>query len=126
MQYRSRCNIFNSFGNALLFRYIYKGRLVQISENIAFLFYKEIYMKYLILYYKIIYIYFILHTLETMRTGGQDASQGQNTHMETMKQTEPVESSAVGKTHVNIPNPWKSETGTNCTDEELLLVANVP
>jgi hypothetical protein len=63
MQYRSRCNIFNSFGNALLFRHIYKGRLVQISENIAFLFYKEIYMKYLILYYKIIYIYFILHTL---------------------------------------------------------------
>ena len=43
---------------------------------------------------------------DTMRTGGQDASQGQNTHMETMKQTEPVESSAVGKTHVNIPNPW--------------------
>jgi len=26
--------------------------------------------------------------------------------METMKQTEPVESSSVGKTHVNIPNPW--------------------
>jgi hypothetical protein len=40
------CNIgqdailFNSFGNALLFKYIYEGRL------------KEIYMKYLILYYK--------------------------------------------------------------------------
>jgi hypothetical protein len=32
MQFRSRCNIFNSFGNALLFRYIYKGRLVKISE----------------------------------------------------------------------------------------------
>jgi spore coat protein CotH len=32
--------------------YIYKGRLVKISENIAFLFYKEIYKKYLILYYK--------------------------------------------------------------------------
>ena len=43
MQNRSRCNIF---------RYIYKGRLVKISENIAFWFYKEIYMKYLILYYK--------------------------------------------------------------------------
>ena len=52
MKYWSRCNIFNSFGIALLFRYIYKGRLVKISENIAFLFYKEIYMKYLILYYK--------------------------------------------------------------------------
>ena len=52
MQYRSRCNIFNSFGNALLFRYIYKGKLVKISENIAFLFYKEIYMNYLIIYYK--------------------------------------------------------------------------
>jgi len=43
---------FNSFGIALLFRYIHKGLLVKISENIAFLFYKEIYMKYLILYYK--------------------------------------------------------------------------
>jgi hypothetical protein len=53
MHYRSRCNIFNSFVIALLFRYIYKGRLVKISENIALLFYKEIYMKYLILYYKI-------------------------------------------------------------------------
>ena len=52
MQYRSRCNIFNSFGIALLFRYIYKGRLVKISENITFLFYKEIYMKYFILYNK--------------------------------------------------------------------------
>jgi hypothetical protein len=31
--------------------------LVKISANIAFLFYKEIYMKYLILYYKYIYIY---------------------------------------------------------------------
>jgi hypothetical protein len=55
MQYRSRCNILNTFGIALLFRYIYKGRLVRISENIAFLFYKEIYMKYLILYYKHVY-----------------------------------------------------------------------
>jgi hypothetical protein len=35
--------------------YIYEGRLVKISENIAFLFYKEIYMKYLILYHKTIY-----------------------------------------------------------------------
>ena len=52
MQYRSRCNIFNSFGIALLFRDIYKEKLVRISENIAYLFYKEIYMKYLILYYK--------------------------------------------------------------------------
>lgn len=43
---------------------------------------------------------------ETMRTGGQDAPQSQNTHMEAMKQTEPVDSSSVGKTHVNIPNPW--------------------
>jgi hypothetical protein len=33
---------FNSFGNALPFRYIYKERIVKISENIAFLFYKEI------------------------------------------------------------------------------------
>ena len=55
---RKECNIgqdaifFNSFGIALLFRYIYKGRVVKISENIAFLSYKEIYMKYLILYYK--------------------------------------------------------------------------
>jgi hypothetical protein len=31
--------------------YIYKGKLVKISANIAFLFYKEIYMKYLMLYY---------------------------------------------------------------------------
>jgi hypothetical protein len=37
--------MFNSFGIAPLFRYIYKGRLEKISENIAFLFYKEIYMK---------------------------------------------------------------------------------
>ena len=51
MQYRLRCNSFNSFGIALLFMYIYKGRLVKISETIAFLFYKEIYMKYLQLYY---------------------------------------------------------------------------
>ena len=51
MQYRSRCNIFNSFGNALLIRYIYKGRPVKILANIAFLLYKEILMKYLILYY---------------------------------------------------------------------------
>ena len=56
MQYQSRCNIFNSFDNASPFRYIYKGRLVKISENIAFLFYKEIYMKYLILYYNRYYI----------------------------------------------------------------------
>jgi hypothetical protein len=55
MQYQSRCNIFNSFGNALLFRYIYKGKLVKISANIVFLFYKKIYMKYLILYYKSCY-----------------------------------------------------------------------
>jgi hypothetical protein len=64
MQYQSRCNIFNSFGNALLFRYIYIGGLVKISANIAFSFYKEIYMKYLILhvYYKYIFthIYFFL------------------------------------------------------------------
>jgi hypothetical protein len=52
---RMECNIgqdaifFNSFGNALLFRYIFKGRRVKILEHIAFLFYKEIYMKYLIL-----------------------------------------------------------------------------
>jgi hypothetical protein len=32
--------------------YIYEGRLVKILENISFLFYKEINMKYLILYYK--------------------------------------------------------------------------
>ena len=58
---RMECNIgqdaffFNSFGIALLFRYIYKGRLVRISENIAFIFYKEIYMNYLILYYNAYY-----------------------------------------------------------------------
>ena len=32
------------------FRYIYKEKLVKISAYIAFLFYKEIYMKYLIYY----------------------------------------------------------------------------
>jgi hypothetical protein len=47
---RMECNIsqeqyFNSFRIALLFRYIYKGRLVKISENIGFFFYKEINMK---------------------------------------------------------------------------------
>jgi len=51
MQYRSRCNIVNSFGNALLFSHINKERLVKILANIEFLFYKEIDMKYLILYY---------------------------------------------------------------------------
>jgi hypothetical protein len=56
MQYRSRCIFLShAFGNALLFRYIYKGRLVKISANIAFLFYKEIYINYLILYYKFAY-----------------------------------------------------------------------
>ena len=55
MQYRSRCNILNSFGNTLLFMYIYNRRIVSISENIAFLFYKEIYTKYLILYYIIMF-----------------------------------------------------------------------
>jgi pyruvoyl-dependent arginine decarboxylase (PvlArgDC) len=63
MQYRLRCNIFNSFENALIFMNIYKGRLVKISA----LFYKknlrEIFdtiqasphchgQKYLVLYYK--------------------------------------------------------------------------
>jgi hypothetical protein len=57
MQNRSRCNIFSSFGIALLFGYIYKGRLAKILQNIAFLFYTEIYMKYLILYYKTIYLF---------------------------------------------------------------------
>jgi len=32
MQYHSRCNIFNSFGNPLLIRYVYKGRP---EKNIA-------------------------------------------------------------------------------------------
>jgi len=32
--------------------YIYKGRHAKISANIAFLFYKEIYVKHLILYYR--------------------------------------------------------------------------
>ena len=36
MQYWSRCNIVNLFGNALLFSYIYNGKLVKISANIAF------------------------------------------------------------------------------------------
>jgi hypothetical protein len=35
MHYRCRCNISNSFGNAKLFRYVYKGRLVKISSNVA-------------------------------------------------------------------------------------------
>jgi hypothetical protein len=34
MQYRSRCNIFNSFGIALLFRYIYKGRPVKRTREV--------------------------------------------------------------------------------------------
>jgi hypothetical protein len=42
-------SICNSFGNAPLFRYIYKRGQEKISANIAFLFYKEIYMKYLLL-----------------------------------------------------------------------------
>ena len=29
MQYRSRCNILNSFGNALLFRYVYNENLLK-------------------------------------------------------------------------------------------------
>jgi hypothetical protein len=37
MQYRSRCNIFNSFRNVLLFRYIYKGRLVKIIKYCIFI-----------------------------------------------------------------------------------------
>jgi hypothetical protein len=51
------CNIgqdaifFNSFGNALFF----KGRQVKISANIAFLFYKEIYLTYVTLYYNMKY-----------------------------------------------------------------------
>jgi hypothetical protein len=45
--------IFFTHSELLYFLGIFiKGRLVKISENIAFLFYKEIYMKYLILYYK--------------------------------------------------------------------------
>ena len=43
------------FGSVLHFKYIYKGILVKICANIAFLFYKEIDMKHLILYYKYIY-----------------------------------------------------------------------
>jgi hypothetical protein len=39
-------------GNALLLMYIYKESPVKKSTNIAFLSYKEIYMKYLMLYYK--------------------------------------------------------------------------
>ena len=46
----------------LLFMYIYKGRLVKILANIAFLFYKETHMKYLILYYN--HMYYISHTLD--------------------------------------------------------------
>jgi len=37
MQYRSRCNIFNSFGIALLFMYIYKGRLVNNGKYCIFI-----------------------------------------------------------------------------------------
>jgi len=40
--------IFIIYSEMLYFRYIYKGRLL---ANIAFLFYKEIYMKYLELCY---------------------------------------------------------------------------
>ena len=50
---RMECNIGQDaifLTHALLFRYIYKERPVKISANIAILFYKEIYMKYLILY----------------------------------------------------------------------------
>jgi len=61
------CNIsqeqyFNSFRIALLFRYIYKGRLVKISGKSTILFYKEIYMKYLILYYNTFYNSLTLYT----------------------------------------------------------------
>ena len=45
MQYWS---IFNSFGNTLLCMHIYNRRVVNISENIAFLLFKEMYTKYLI------------------------------------------------------------------------------
>jgi hypothetical protein len=38
MQYQSRCNIFNSFGNALIFRYIYKRRLVKYQQIVHFYF----------------------------------------------------------------------------------------
>jgi hypothetical protein len=37
--------------NALLFRFISKGNPFKLSANITLLFYKEIYMEYLILYY---------------------------------------------------------------------------
>jgi hypothetical protein len=47
----SKKTAINSLGNAVLLRHIYKGRLLKISANISFLFYKEIYMKYLILYH---------------------------------------------------------------------------
>jgi hypothetical protein len=57
MQYQSRWNIFNWFRNALLFRSIYQRRLVKISANIAFVFQKEIYLKYLIPYYYIVYTF---------------------------------------------------------------------
>ena len=48
MQYRSRCNIL-THSEMLYFLGIF------IKEDIAFLFYKEIYMKYLILYYNLVY-----------------------------------------------------------------------
>jgi hypothetical protein len=66
MQYRSRYNMFNSFGNAPYFMHIYNGRLVKILANITFSFYKEIYMKYLILYYKMTYWCFYFGFPQTM------------------------------------------------------------
>jgi hypothetical protein len=59
MQYWSICNILTHSEMLYFFRYIYKGTLVKISVNIAFLFYNEIYMKYLILYYNIVYVILI-------------------------------------------------------------------
>jgi len=47
--------IFLTYSEMLYFRYIYKGRLVKILANVAFLFYKGIFTKYLILYYKLTY-----------------------------------------------------------------------
>jgi hypothetical protein len=47
-------------------RIIYKGKLVKISANIAFLFYKEIDMKYLILYYNSCYFFIYTRCLVQM------------------------------------------------------------
>jgi hypothetical protein len=51
------CNILAHSAMLYFLGIFIKETLVKISVNIAFLFYKEIYMKYLILYYNIYYLF---------------------------------------------------------------------